>query len=393
MKINKVYIFIILGSIIISLYLFEAYLRYTKKNNFTNLYTNRSYKIKVYQNETGKNFDERTIVQFYKDLKKENKNIVLPFLPHNLRGKSDVDLFPLAGPSNSKTIVCNENGYYSIIQSDRFGFNNPDEEWNNNEIEYILFGDSFTYGDCVNRPYDIASVLRSLSNKSVLNLGYRGNGPLMEFATFKEYFPKYKKVKKILWLYYEGNDNYELTLELKNDILKKYLNNLNYSQNLREKQEYIDLKVKLSNQDIEKKIIQSKNKLKTSKNKNHNNQIIKFLKLKEIRSNLKKNPLPRNQLKKILYYINEFAENKNSEFYFIYLPEYSRYKSRNYSQRNYKKIKKILNKLEIPFIDIHKEVFENENNPLKLFPFELSGHYNKEGYKKTAEYIYKYTIN
>ena len=28
---------------------------------------------------------------------------------------------------------------------------------------------------------------------------------------------------------------------------------------------------------------------------------------------------------------------------------------------------------------------------LKLFPFELSGHYNVDGYKKVAETIYKFT--
>ena len=75
-------------------------------------------------------------------------------------------------PNNKKTIYCNENGYYSIYQSDRYGFNNPDEEWDNKETEYLIVGDSFTDGACVNRPNDIASVLRILSNKSVLNLGY-----------------------------------------------------------------------------------------------------------------------------------------------------------------------------------------------------------------------------
>jgi len=40
--------------------------------------------------------------------------------------------------------------------------------------------------------------------------------------------------------------------------------------------------------------------------------------------------------------------------------------------------------LSIPFIDIHKEVFEKEQNPLKLFPFEQFGHYNVKGYKKIA---------
>ena len=34
------------------------------------------------------------------------------------------------------------------------------------------------------------------------------------------------------------------------------------------------------------------------------------------------------------------------------------------------KIKSILEELNIPFIDIHKEVFEKEDNPLKLFLFE-----------------------
>ena len=47
--------------------------------------------------------------------------------------------------------------------------------------------------------------------------------------------------------------------------------------------------------------------------------------------------------------------------------------------------------MDIPFIDIHKEVFEKEQNPLKFFPFELAGHYNIEGYKKIAETIYKFT--
>ena len=44
-------------------------------------------------------------------------------------------------------------------------------------------------------------------------------------------------------------------------------------------------------------------------------------------------------------------------------------------------------------MDIHTEVFEKEQNPLKLFPFGLYGHYNVEGYRKIAETIYKFTKN
>ena len=80
----------------------------------------------------------------------------------------------------------------------------------------------------------------------------------------------------------------------------------------------------------------------------------------------------------------------NSKLYFVYLPEYSRYK-KNFDNTNYNLVKDIVIEMNIPFIDIHKEVFEKEQNPLKLFPFELAGHYNIEGYKKVAETIYKFT--
>ena len=54
-------------------------------------------------------------------------------------------------------------------------------------------------------------------------------------------------------------------------------------------------------------------------------------------------------------------------------------------------VKDIVKKLNISFIDIHKEVFEKEENPLKLFPFEQLGHYTIEGYEKISKIIYKFT--
>ena len=72
------------------------------------------------------------------------------------------------------------------------------------------------------------------------------------------------------------------------------------------------------------------------------------------------------------------------------MPEIARYKN-NYNNKNYQLIKEVVTGMDIPFIDIHKEVFEKEEYPLKLFPFEMYGHYNIEGYKKVAEVIFKLT--
>ena len=71
----------------------------------------------------------------------------------------------------------------------------------------MLVGDSFTQGACVNEPDTISGNLRKLNNNknAVLNLGQSGNGPLIEYATLREYLP-FKNVKRVLWIYYEDND-------------------------------------------------------------------------------------------------------------------------------------------------------------------------------------------
>ncbi len=99
-------------------------------------------------------------------------------------------------------------------------------------------------------------------------------------------------------------------------------------------------------------------------------------------------PKIKPEFKKILELANNLVLNNNSKLYFIYLPEYSRYK-KNYDNSNYIKIKKIINELSIPFIDIHTEVFKKHENPLIFFPFEEPGHYSVYGYKKIAEKIFE----
>ena len=215
----KTYLIISFLSLIFSLYLSEFYFVYLSEKLSINK------KIKIYKKSTGKDYDLRSPIQFYKEYNKSNTIIpaVTPnyyFKFSNIK-KLNYDLFPFSGISNSKTFVCNENGYYSIFQSDRHGFNNPDKEWDSDEIEYLLIGDSYTQGSCINRPYDIASQLRVFSKKSVLNLGYGSTGPLIQYATLREYINK--KIKKIIWIYYEGNDDSDLSYELNSNFLNKYL--------------------------------------------------------------------------------------------------------------------------------------------------------------------------
>ncbi len=378
----KQYLIISIVSVVFSLYLFEGYLVINQQ-----ISTEFTLKKQLYENQKKQKWDIRTKAQIYQDLKKTNNQIQIPVHPNYFLGKN-YPIFPLSGISNSVTINCNENGYYSIYQSDRYGFNNPDSEWDNKKIEYLLVGDSFVHGYCVNRPNDIASHLRNLSKKSVLNLGYGGNGPLIEYAALREYLDH--DVKKILWIYMEGNDLKNLKNERNEIILASYLSNINFTQKLTSKQNEID--------NVAKKIIQ--NELFKKDKKKLKYKFLKFLRLNNTKKIILKGssekerlePVIFTEFKTILKLSKELAIKNNSKIYFIYLPTYPRYVS-PYDNTNYNLVKNIVKELSIPFIDIDKEVFKKEQNPLKFFPFEMFGHYNEDGYKKVSEIIYKLTKN
>jgi len=377
----KEYLIISGVSLVVSLYIFEGYLTFKEQLSKEHLSKEQLSKEQLYEKKTGKKWDRRTSLQIYKNLKKADNEIVLTVNPsYNYKYKT-YSIFPLSSVSNSRTINCNENGYYSIYQSDRYGFNNPDYEWDKKEIEYLLVGDSFTLGACVNRPNDIASVIRALSHKSVLNLGYNDNGPLIEYAVLREYLNS--NVKKVLWIYVEGNDHINLSLEKSNKILINYFNDLTFTQNLKLKQNEInDLAINF----IERARERARER-KTFKNK-----LRIFIKIYNTRFLIHKvlEPALPPEFKTILQLARNLTIKNNSKLYFVYLPDYNRYKIK-FDNTNYNLVKNIVNELNIPFIDIHKEVFEKEQNPLKLFPFELHGHYNVEGYKKVAETIYQFS--
>jgi len=379
----KTTLIISLITILIFLFSYEAYLTLKKSNVL-------AQKKDTYKKNTGKKFDERPKHLVYYDLKDKKKNITVSRKPSSFIYSDDIVLMPLSGKSYSSELDCNENGYFSIYESDRYGFNNPDSEWDNSDIEFLIIGDSFAQGACVNRPNDISSQLRLLSKKSVLNLGMSGNGPMLEYASLKEYYRP--NTKHILWFFYEANDLTDISGEINNKILRNYLDNENFSQNLKLKQKDID-KIFLNN--IPKKqypnFSDSKlfSFLKMTKLRYKVKVFLINIKLKKKRINNKE---PLNVFKKILHKTKSFSEKNNSKLYFVYLPRYHRYKVKNYNLKEYKLIKDILIEMNIPIIDLHKNVFEKEDNPLNLFPFAMNGHYTVEGYNKIAKNIFK-TVN
>ena len=333
--------------------------------------------------------------QIAKELQANNKKIVFNYLvPYEVINK--LKLHPLSGISNTMNIDCNENGYFSMFASDRFGFSNKDNNWNLKNIDLLLVGDSFTYGACVNYKDTINGNLEKIKKDlKILNIAKGGNGPLSEYAALREYLP-YVNPKKIVWFYFEGNDLINLDDELKNNILSKYLNDFNFSQNLYYKQNLIDnylIEFLKSEIEYRKKDIKKNEVIKFIKlNKliRFKNEKIRFIKLYYNKKKITNDTL--NQFSKIIFYANELAKNKKIEFYFVYLPDSSRYShAENKKNLFYKKeIIEIVNKLNIPIIDLDKELFAKQSEPLSLFPdIPPPVHYNEKGYYLVSKIVAK----
>ena len=381
----KIYLIICFLSSIIALYSFEYFL--INKDQLI-----LSKKEKIYFKETSKKFEKRNRIEIYNYYKNINKNMKIVASPHYYLYKKNIDIFPLSGFSYAKTINCKENGYYSIFESDRYGFNNPDDQWDKDHLEYLLVGDSFAKGSCVNRPNDIASQLRKLSNKTSITVGYNSKGPLMEFATLKEYIKP--NVKNVVWLFFEGNDVYNLENELNNKFLQQYLVNIDFRQNLVLKQKQIDNLSELLISEVLKK---KEKELQVTDSLSF--KVIKFLKFYNLRKLLLNyesnstyeyllNKKTTNALTKIFQSAKTVSATNNSKFYMVYLPSYERFtKKRN--NLNYDIIKSIAKTNDINFIDINKELFSKIQDPLIYFPFRSNGHYNEKGYFEIAKILYR----
>ena len=372
----KQYLLIFFITTLCTFYLYEIYAIY------------KLYLMKPFNSDLN-NYDNRNKFELYKNLKQKNENVAL-VIPPSILSNDKENIFHFSGISSSKTIHCNENGYYALFDSDKYGFNNPQKRWEVEEIDYLLVGDSFTLGACVNRPYDIASQLE-LKNLSVLNLGYTATGPLSQYAVLREYLSY--KIKNVIWIYFEGNDLEDLSRELKNIILVKYLNNIDFTQDIQNKQKEINHLLKLKIKEEEKLFLKNNsifariiNFIKLINTRNRINNIYQLNKANEIYN-------PYTELRKIFKLANDLVSLNNSRLHIVYISSFANSTKNNYNDSQYKNVKQIVSDLNISFIDTYEEVFKNEPNPLSLFPFEKKGHYNEKGYLKVSQTIFNLLKN
>jgi hypothetical protein len=261
-------------------------------------------------------------------------------------------------------------------------------------IDFVIIGDSYAQGECVEERDSISGHLRHKSNV-VLNLAIGGNGPLLSLATLKEYIP-HLNTKNILYIF-NVEDLQDLNEELKNNNLKKYLLQEDYSQNLFFKQNEVDIFLKNY---FEKNF----NDFFSSAERS---SFLNFLRLASLRSMLSskiyilqnrykpKEILQNNinsnyhYMEKTLISLNNISLKNNSKLYFIYVPTHFDY----FSNKNYEKntVIEIAKKLNIETIDLSNFILKKYKKPESIYSLSLKGwgHPHEKGYQIISNEIIK----
>ena len=355
------------------------------------------------------NYDQRSDFFAYNEEKLKNKNLSPSFkfsrellflsdFENNIKNFIDYkvslnQIVPFRGPLNKNSLGHNEAGKRELIINDKYGFKNNNNIYKK-KIDIMLVGDSFAEGVPFNNADDIAGKIMSKSNLNVANYGVTGTGPFMSLAVIKEYGP-YLKPKNIFYLFYEGNDLRDMMNEEKT-ILKNYLDD-EFSQNLfnslNEVKKFLDEYEKVFYKILPQKIYYEDKAIhkKIKKALPLKEKIKDFIELNTLKELLftssvfykKKHKVNYLYLQKILEKMNTEVLKWNGNFYFVYLPSWTRYNNR-YSLANYlqkSKIKNIVKKQNIMFVDIDKYFKSKNAGNVDAFNLGIYGHYTKRGYE------------
>ncbi|SPP66175.1 hypothetical protein [Nitrospira lenta] len=320
-----------------------------------------------------------------------------------------VGVMPLSGIAGKPTVLCNESGQFIIYESDEYGFNNPKGLWGSGQLKIGAVGDSFTHGKCVPSDKNFVSLIRQ-QQPSTLNVGRSGNGPLCDLAAIKEYL-SIVRPKVVLWEYFEGNDLADLEVELRNPILRRYLE-AEFSQHLHSRQPAIDqalmeyvesvrhsreplghLRQYLVRQHSLSGVLDDvEGFIKLAHARQQISQAVQRLKPKDAREFLVRTTQARADdielFRRILEQAKVSVEAWGGTMTFVYLPQWERYADVQYASKDRDRIIEVVKQLGIFVVDLHP-AFIKHGDPVSLFPFRRYGHYTEEGNRLVAEEILK----
>ncbi len=306
---------------------------------------------------------------------------------------SDADLLlPLGGISNRTTLLCNQSGQYVSYESDEHGFRNPRGIWRSRRFDVAVVGQSFAQGYCVEDGKTFVDDLRS-EYSAVANLGWSGQGPLLQLGAIKEYLPRYSP-RIVLWVFQEGIDLQDLHREEALPIARRYLER-EFTQRLLERQSEIDTFLqryadRLTEQDHvppARRLSIAEQAEPVLKLWHLRTWVGEFLAVDDAREVARLEQFAFQPLHDILQQARDISAGWGGQLHIVYLPSWRRYQhhaSATDVQRAV--VLRLAKSLNIPVIDA-VVAFRQEPDSLSLFPFRVFGHYNAKGNRLVGQAI------
>ncbi len=332
----------------------------------------------------------------------------------------------ISQPSRYEVILCHAGFTWVYYRSDRFGFRNPDEVWDQEtspENTAIIFGGDFAHGVCADDGKTIADILREKTGKTIINLAEKGDSPIVALAKLVE-FGKIKKAENII-LMFSGKDLMKIKDDWKHRILRQYINDANFSQSITKIKDKVDrtitAKIEPEMLAIEKSYFGERKKslldtllekiginiaqtqdvsscatpteifVSTIENKftDLTSILFKPYSITEFMKKLYRDPKP-DDLTLALFQITikrikEEAgiENKDSKITFVYLPDsFSVFRKFRYGKN---KFFSILRDMKVDVIDVEDLLSDEEKR--KLFMVDMADFYTEDGQRKVAEVL------
>ena len=352
--------------------------------------------LRVYRPRPSEGFDERRYLDVVRDLRADGISAytVLAAVdwfdtPPRIH---DTPVVPLSSIPGTTIVMCNEAGTYVTYDSDRFGFNAPDVQWDL-PIDVALVGDSFVEGWCVPREASFGALIRA-SRPTTLNVGYAGHGPLAELGVIREYVAS-RRPAHVFWFFYEDNDLFELSREMDNPILRRYMEP-GFTQQLQQHAVLVGDEMRRTFDDRLARFTPPAPEPWTS-------ELMAIAKLRlmrgltgtAVRQRIAQ-PEPPTSLAELSGVLAEAKRRVNEwggTLHFVYLPDLpSVVSKRDGAYRT--RVLALAADLGLGMIDLTPD-FKNHPSPLSLFPYEegrhlvtTSGlHYNAEGHRIVARRI------
>ncbi len=317
-----------------------------------------------------------------------DKSINLPVFPFYYlindfyrKLSNDNKIMPLSLMPNKSYLKCDEGYGQKVIETDRYGYENDDNIWNNKEIDVLIIGDSFGNSFCVKKEDTINFNLNK--NYKTLNLSLPGNSPIVYASIFKN-FSKIKKFSNVVIIFYSNDNIYEKD----NIVDQQYIKNNNKYLIYRNDSYFIDnkyLEFLNKSEKYELEFFKKDNKKRAA----FTRRLSKHLKLERIRYFFKffiynlNNKVPYSS-KLTIDLVESYCKNNNCNSYYVFIP-HDVSKRKVYLNKSY--INKLNNYLNENFnkklINTSEEIYLDQQNN-----FAIEGHHlSAKGYKIVSDII------